>query len=253
MKAKRLLDTNASVEEIDEQAGPEKLQPHKKKRRLARLEEYEEDVGRARSRDFQKWAKVFENFGEVEAKRSAAFLNNFRADVKKREAEFKTYRHNEEKQFVEGANKLAVIFKEVFDDKDRQSRPVRQEEHILYKQMRSITADYQSLMKQYNSVEEQLSANKLQLPEVNFEQDRLDFKELLVRSVSHGVALVERILAPKLRPSTIFEQPTTNKLDEVAKKLFDGSQEVFGGETWGHIAETQVKYFTAMAATALQE
>jgi len=145
------------------------------------------------------------------------------------------------------------MFKELFDDRSKRLGSLRKEDHALFKQTQAVTADHQSLMKQANLVEKQLGASNLQLPEAEFKQDRGGFKDLLARSVSYGVALVEQILAPKLKSNSLPDQPATSKVDQLAKDLFDGSHKPLDRETWGYVADVQVNYFTVMAAMAAPE
>jgi hypothetical protein len=151
---------------------------------------------------------------------------------------------------VAGQKKFSSMFNELFDDQSRRPGSLRTEDHALFKQIQAVTADHQSLMKQARLVEKQLNASNLQLPEAEFKQDRGGFKDLLARSVLYGVALVERILAPKLKSRSLLDQPAASKVDQLAKDLFNGSHEFLEGETWGYVADAQVNHFTVMAAMA---
>ncbi|KAI0392670.1 hypothetical protein F5Y17DRAFT_343491 [Xylariaceae sp. FL0594] len=253
MAPKRGAGNRGSPDEDGERHDHDQTQPSKKKQRLARLEEYEEDIGRARSRDFQKWAKVFENFGDIEAKRSAKFLGEFREDVQEREAELKAYRQKKQREFEAGQQKFASMFKVLFGKHDRQLCTLCKEDHPLFQQVQDFSADHHSLLKQASLIEKQLGTNNLRLPEVDFNQDRSGFRDVLARSVAYGVALVERILAPKLKLNTILDQPATSKADQLAKEILDGNQGFLEGESWGYVADAQVNHFRAVAAMAAPE
>jgi hypothetical protein len=107
--------------------------------------------------------------------------------------------------------------------------------------------DHESLMTQFRHVEEQLNSNELELPLDRWNQDKRDIKALLACSGTYGEALVESVLAPKSAPCPVIDPPVTNENAQIAKELFRDSQKVLDGETWGHVAEEQVKKFSAIA------
>ncbi|KAI3327872.1 hypothetical protein HD806DRAFT_484238 [Xylariaceae sp. AK1471] len=236
---------------------PNQTQSRSKKRRLARLEEYDEDTGRAGSRGFQRWAKVFETCTSGEAARSKAFLKEFSKEVKKKEVELKTFRQMKEQEFTKGQEKFATVFKQLYstatstqqlpDGQNQRLGALRKEDHPLFKQAQTNTGGHLLLMTQFKLVEEQLNANKLELPVDRWKQDKRDIKELLACSGSYGEALVESVLAPKSAPCPVIDQPGTSENEQIAKELFKDSRKVLDEETWGHVAEEQVKKFSAIA------
>jgi hypothetical protein len=113
--------------------------------------------------------------------------------------------------------------------------------------------DHQSLMKQFKLVEEQLEADKLELPATRWKQDMEDFTDLLSCSGQYGETLVEGVLAPKSGGPLVIHQPPAGENERVARKLFNDSRKMLDGETWGHVAEDQVNWFSALARTVVLE
>ncbi|KAI8634122.1 hypothetical protein F5Y19DRAFT_200310 [Xylariaceae sp. FL1651] len=230
------------------------------KRKLARLEEYDADSGRAGSRGFQKWAQIFETCTHGEAEKSKIFLKAFRKDVRNKEDELKAFRKLKEHEFAQDQGKFAAVFKQLCSTIANTQQPPangrmtqqdipRKEDHPLFKQVQAIMEDYQSLMKQFQIMEEQLKDNQIDLPVTRWKKDKHDMKDLLASGGQHGEKIVESILAPHSVPLADTDQPGTSENEQIARELFKDSYTVLEGETWGHIAEDQVSRWVAIAKT----
>lgn len=112
--------------------------------------------------------------------------------------------------------------------------------------------DHRSLLKQFKLVEEQLSANKLELPIARWKQDKQEITEILDCSGKYGEALVGNVLAPEAAGGPMISQRNAGESERFVKELFKDSGDTLDGETWGRVAEDQLKQFSAMAKTAVQ-
>ncbi|KAI0453213.1 hypothetical protein F5B21DRAFT_505605 [Xylaria acuta] len=228
-----------------------------KKSKLSRLEEYDEDPGRAGSQNYQRLANMLENRTMKEASKSKIHLKKFRSEVKKRAMELKTYRQTQAQELAKGQEKSVAVFKKLSqqlpDGRAGQLGLLRKEDHPLFKQARVNTESYQSLLKQFKLVEEQLKTNQLELPTAKWKQDNQDIRELLTCSGRYGETLIGSVLVPESAANPVTDQPNTGETDQVVKGLFKGSQDVLDGETWGQVAEDQLKHFSAMARTVRLE
>lgn len=109
--------------------------------------------------------------------------------------------------------------------------------------------DHRSLLKQFKLVEEQLSANKLELPMARWKQDKQDIGEVLDCSGRYGEGLVGSVLAPEPAASPMVSQRNAGENEQFVKELFKDSGDTLNGETWGRVAEDQLKQFSAIAKT----
>ncbi|KAI1175727.1 hypothetical protein F4777DRAFT_549044 [Nemania sp. FL0916] len=220
---------------------------------LSRLEEYDEDPGRAGSKKYQRLANMLETCTTQEAAKSGVFLKEFRKEVKKKNGEIKKFRQLKEQELTKSREKTAAILRQIpqqfSESGDGQLRTLRKENHPLFKQIQANQEDHESLLKQIELVEEQLNANKLELPEAKWNQDKKDITEILGCGSRYGEALVGNVLVPSFTPSSVFGQPAAVEKDRIARELFKGNREALDGETWGHVAEEQLKQFSAIART----
>ncbi|KAI1124094.1 hypothetical protein F5Y10DRAFT_269424 [Nemania abortiva] len=231
-----------------------------KKSKLSRLEEYDEDPGRAGSQKYRRYAKLLETCTTKEAGKSKAFLKEFRKDVKKRDMELDAFKQKKEQEFTKGQEKFATIFRHISqhlsdgrDERDGHLSTLRKEDHPLFKLIQENKEDYQSLLAQFKAVEEQLDADKLELPVARWKQDKQEIKELLDCSGKYGETLIGSVLAPEPVPSSAIDQFNGDEIDERIKELFSDSRELLEGETWGRVAENQLKHFSAIASTVRLE
>ncbi|KAI0445605.1 hypothetical protein F4803DRAFT_139913 [Xylaria telfairii] len=241
----------------DEPDGLFVRESRRKKSRVSRLEEYDEDPGRAGSQQYQKLANILENCATGETKKSNDFLKSFRQTVKKRGMELKTYRQKQEKELAKGQEKSAAVFKELSqqlsDGQAGQLGLFRKEDHPLFKQALVNTENYQSLTKQFKLVEERLKTDKLELPAAKWKQDYQEIREFLTSSGVYGETLIGSVLVPESAANPIINQPNTSEKDQFVKELFKDSHEVLHEETWGQVAEEQLNHFSAMARMAQRE
>ncbi|KAI1150454.1 hypothetical protein F4825DRAFT_13458 [Nemania diffusa] len=202
-------------------------------------------------RKYQRLANMLESCTTKEAGKSKAFLREFRKDVKKKDAELNIFREKKEQEFTKGQEKIATIFKQLSqqfpDGRDGRFSTLRKEDHPLFNLARVTKEDHQSLLKQFKLVEEQLDADKLELPMAQWKQDKQDIREFLGHSGRYGEALVGSLLAPESPASPVFDQANASEEGQFAKELFKDSRELMGGETWGQVAEDQLKHFSAIA------
>ncbi|KAI2625491.1 hypothetical protein GGS21DRAFT_304622 [Xylaria nigripes] len=226
---------------------PSQAQSRRRKNRLSRLEEYDEDPGRDGSKKYQKLAKMLDTCTTQEAGKTKAFLKEFRKSVTKRETELKTFRQKKEQEFIKGQEKFAAIFKQLSQQlSDGGAGALRKEDHPLFQQARTNMEDHQSLMEQFKLVEEQLNSNKLELPVVRWKKDEQEIKELLACSSRYGEALVGTALAPG--SAAVVDRLDASEEDRFAKELFKDCQKTLvDGETWGYVAADQLKHFSAIA------
>ncbi|KAI0472478.1 hypothetical protein F4859DRAFT_107009 [Xylaria cf. heliscus] len=222
-----------------------------KKSKLSRLEEYDEDPGRAGSQKYQRLADMLETCATEEADKSRKFLKDFHQKVKRRAMELKTYRQKQEQELAKGQEKSVAVFKELSQQLSTgqagQLGRLRKEDHPLFKQAQVHTESYQSLVKQLKFVEEQLKTDRLELPAARWKQDNQEIREVLTCSSRHGETLLGSVLVPDSATNPAIDQQNTVEKDKFVEDLFKESQKLLQGETWGQIAEEQLKHFSAMA------
>ncbi|KAI1754761.1 hypothetical protein F4782DRAFT_460858 [Xylaria castorea] len=228
-----------------------------KKSKLSRLEEYDEDPGRAGSQKYQRLANMLENHTTKEARNSKVHLKEFRNMVKQRGTELKTYRQKQQQELAKGQEKSVAVFKKLSQQLSNgqagQLGLLRKEDHPLSKQAQVNTEIYQSLVKQFKLVEEQLRTDKLELPAAKWKQENQDIRELLTCSGRYGETLIGSVLVPESAANPVIDQQHTGEGDQFIKELFEDCQDVLDGETWGQVAEEQLKHFSAMARTVRRE
>ncbi|KAJ8123630.1 hypothetical protein ONZ43_g468 [Nemania bipapillata] len=178
-----------------------------------------------------------------EADKSKAFLKEFRKDVKRKDMELSIFRQKKEQDLqtsTKGQEKISTIFRQLSqqfgDGQGGRLSTLRMEDHPLFKLAQANKEDHQLLLKQFKLVEEQLDTNKLELPAVRWKQDKQEIKEFL-----------------DCGSSPIIDQANVGEEDWLAKEFFNGSRELLDGETWGHVAEEQLKHFSAIARTVQLE
>ncbi|KAI1117549.1 hypothetical protein F5Y14DRAFT_353455 [Nemania sp. NC0429] len=227
--------------------------PRGKKSKLSRLEEYDEDPGRAGSQKYQKLANMLEMCATKETDKSKAYLRQFRKDVETGDMELKRLRQQKEHEFVEGRDKIAAVFKQLSHhfcgNRDERPSTFRKEDHPLFKQAQANIDDHHSLLKQFKLVEEQLSANRLELPMARWQQDKREMTEILDCSGKYGETLVGSILAPEPAASPKMSQQNLDEDEQFVKELFKDNGATLDGETWGRVAEDQLKQFSVIART----
>ncbi|KAI0860305.1 hypothetical protein F4860DRAFT_226345 [Xylaria cubensis] len=241
----------------DESDGLFVRRPRSKKNKLSRLEEYDEDPGRAGSQKYQKLANILENHTTKEARNSKAYIKEFRSMVKEKGMELKAYRQKQKQELAEGQEKSPAVVKELSQQLSNgqagQLGLLRKEDHPLFKQAQVNTEVYQSLVKQFDLLEEQLKNDKLELPVAKWKQDNEKIREFLTCSGKYGETLIGNVLVPESAANPAVDQRSTGEGDEFVKYLFKDCQDVLDGETWGQVAEEQLKHFSAMARTVQPE
>ncbi|TRX92194.1 hypothetical protein FHL15_006809 [Xylaria flabelliformis] len=228
-----------------------------KKNKLSRLEEYDEDPGRAGSQKYQKLANILENHTTKEARNSKAYIKEFRSIVKEKGMALKAYGQTQKQELAKGQEKSTAMVKELSQQLSNgeagQLSLLRKEDHPLFKQAQVNTEIYQSLVKQFNLLEEQLKNDKLELPVAKWKQDNEKIREFLTCSGKYGETLIGNVLVPESAANPAVDQRNTGEGDEFVKYLFKDCQDVLDGETWGQVAEEQLKHFSAMARTPQAE
>ncbi|KAI1461148.1 hypothetical protein F4805DRAFT_454085 [Annulohypoxylon moriforme] len=225
--------------------------PSHTNKNLSRLDEYDEDEGRDGSRNFQRWAEIFDSNTKGEAIKSKTFMKNFGEKTRKQKDRVNLYMQELDKelatkknQFVGGLEKLYSIAS-ISPGKSGTSK----EEHVLFKEVQSVISGGLSLIKQFKETDEQLKNYKLDLPTAKWKQDGRDMKELLACGREYGEKLIERKLAPKTYPSPQPDRYKAGEKDNLVSGLFKDSEKVTDGDNWGSIAADQVKTFAAIAKT----
>ncbi|KAI1497033.1 hypothetical protein F5X99DRAFT_413496 [Biscogniauxia marginata] len=230
-----------------------------KRERLARLEEYDEDEGRAGSRGFQKWAELFENSTKGETNKSKTFMKNFQSRVKKNVDDMREYMQQQEDSLKQGQDKYVAIFQNLFSAaidpsiapnvSSKGTAITKKEGHVLYKETQDILSKSTSLLKQFTEMEEKMKKHKVDFPTARWKQDKQDIKELLDLGRQHGEQLAESLLVPNIYPSTKPDQSQQSDNEKLASDLFKDSRKALEGDTWGTVAAEQVKRFKALAKT----
>ncbi|KAI1745321.1 hypothetical protein F4680DRAFT_442799 [Xylaria scruposa] len=228
-----------------------------KKNRLSRLEEYDDDPGRAGSQKYQKLASMLENHTTKEARNSKAYMKEFRNMAKERSIELKAYLQKHKRELAKGQEISVPVVKELSKQLSNgqagQLGHLRKEDHPFFKQAQANTEIYQSLVKQFKLLEEQLKADKLELPVAKWKQDNEEIREFLTCSGKYGETLIGKMLVPESAANPAVDQQNADEEDQFIKGLFKDCQEVLDGETWGQVAEKQLKHFSAMARTVQPE
>ncbi|KAI1639403.1 hypothetical protein F4809DRAFT_596045 [Biscogniauxia mediterranea] len=231
--------------------------PRGKKKRLARLEEYDVDEGRAGSRQFQKWAELFENSTKGEANKSKMFMKNFQSKVKKNVDQVQDYIKQQEHRLEEDRDKYVTIFHNLFSTTVDACAPPglrkgsaatgKKEGHVLYETAQDILSKSASLLKQFTETDEKVQQHKVDFPTARWKQDKQDIKELLELGRQHGEQLVEDLLVPNMHSSLKHDQTQLSDNEKLASDLFKDSHKALKGDTWGTVAADQVRQFKTLA------
>ncbi|KAI0542167.1 hypothetical protein GGR58DRAFT_527229 [Xylaria digitata] len=221
-----------------------------KKSRLSRLEEYDEDPGRAGSQKYRKLASMLETCTTKEDSKSKAFLKEFRKNTKQRGVELKAFWQEKEQEFTDNQETLDTRVNQLSQQlsAQRNGQPGRlcKEDHPLFRTAQAQRDNINSLLKQLDPIEEQLT-QKLELPVTRWKQDKGEMKEILHYGSRYGEVLLGAALAPELADSPEIDQSTGCEQDQFAKEFFfSDCRKLLDGETWGHVAENQVKQISAI-------
>ncbi|KAI1428850.1 hypothetical protein F5Y12DRAFT_710797 [Xylaria sp. FL1777] len=218
-----------------------------KKNRLSRLEEYDEDPGRAGSQQYQVLANALKKVAD----KSEAFLEEFENDVKRKDVELKAFCRKKEQEFTKDQEKFSTVMNQLSqqlpDSEHGRLGSLRKEDHPLFQKAQAQRDDVNSLLTQLETMEERLKSDKLELPMAVWKQDKHDVKELLEHGGRYGEALLGGALAPELAISLEIDQPGASAKDQLVKELFKDGRKVLDEETWGHLAEGQLKQLSAIA------
>ncbi|KAI0205518.1 hypothetical protein F4808DRAFT_236734 [Astrocystis sublimbata] len=230
-------------------------QPRSKKSRLSRVEEYDEDPGRDGSQMYHKLAEVYKKCATNEEGKSKSYLKEFKRHVNDASAELKAYARQREQE-------ITLDHKESIMEVLKASRPLIygqggqplcKENHRLFKAARENTEFYQSLLKHLECVEEQVRSEKPDIPVAKWKQDKEDIKEVFTYTGEYGETLIGGLLVPESAVSLAIDQSNATEKDRHVKDMFKESQEVINNDTWGQVAEEQLKQFSIMAKTARLE
>ncbi|KAI1106747.1 hypothetical protein F4804DRAFT_329942 [Jackrogersella minutella] len=228
-------------------------------KRVSRLEEYDDDEGRESSRNFQRWAEIFESNTKGEAIKSKTFMKNFRAKVQKQKDRVHEYIQEWEKKLAETKDQPAKIFEKLYSavasppgmtkGTGDESRSSSKEGHILFKETQAAISGGRLLLTRFKEADEQLKNFKLELPTAQWKQDNQDMKELLACGREYGEKLIEEKLAPTSYPSPLADRYKANEKEKMASDLFKDSRKKTDEGDWGMVAADQVEKFTALAKT----
>ncbi|KAI1807703.1 hypothetical protein F4811DRAFT_549468 [Daldinia bambusicola] len=261
--SKRAVKRKADFETpLDGPDGPDVLvkdTPKKKKktgidRRLSRLEEYNEDEGRESSRNFQRWAEIFEGNTKGEVMKSKTFIKNFRTKVQKQVDKVRDYMQEQEKLLAQNNSKFVERFEDLYSatvfthGSDSEACNTSKEDHILFQDAQVVISGSHALLKKFKETDEQLKNYKFELPSAKWKQDKQDIKDLLSCGREYGEKLVEDKLAPAPQMFQKTDGYKANGKEAMASKLFKkGSSKARDDDTWGTVAAEQVKRFTTIA------
>ncbi|KAI0843345.1 hypothetical protein F5Y06DRAFT_302593 [Hypoxylon sp. FL0890] len=253
-----LIDPDES-DSLFKDTNAKRSKPKDKNKRLSRLEEYVEDEGREGSRNFQRWAEIFESNTKGEVMKSKTFMKNFSVKVKKHTDRVREYMREREKKLTESKDQSAEVFEKLYsatvlppgtsNASGSKAGGASKESHVLFKEAQAVMSGGYSLLKQFKETDEQLKTFKLEFPTAKWKQDKQDIKELLACGREVGEKLVEEKLAPKGYPSPQPDRYKVNEKEGVAAELFKDSRKGSDGDNWGAVAADQVKRFAAIAKT----
>ncbi|KAI1294039.1 hypothetical protein F5Y03DRAFT_399782 [Xylaria venustula] len=223
------------------------------KNRLSRLGEYDEDPGRAGSQRYRKMADTLKKVAD----KSEAFLEEFQSEIKKRDVQLKAFRREKEKEFAKDQQKYSTMMNQLSqqlpDRKHGRLGALRKEDHPLFQKAQADSDGFKSVLKQLKTMEERLQSEKLELPITTWKQDEQDTKELLAYGGRYGETLLGGVLAPELAANPEINLTGTSEKDQRVKELFRNEQKPLDEETWGHIAEDQLRQLSAIARTLPSE
>ncbi|KAH9898786.1 hypothetical protein F4778DRAFT_792835 [Xylariomycetidae sp. FL2044] len=232
-----------------------------KKKRLSRLEEYDEDEGRASSRGFQKWAEMFENHTKGQVNKSKAALKDFRNRIQEDAKQLRLDLKEHGKQMDEKVDKRDSLVEKIYQQvasaqpdengsNGKTAVPMSKETHILFKAAQSSLSENYNLVKNFKDAEQQLKDGKLDLPLKKWKQGKAEMEDLIARGQEHGERLIESLLAPNTNspPSSSSGKQKMGESDKLmAVDLFKHSSKALHGDNWGTVAADRVKWFTSLA------
>ncbi|KAI0009312.1 hypothetical protein F4779DRAFT_640611 [Xylariaceae sp. FL0662B] len=218
-----------------------------KKKRLARLEEYEKDEGRAGSRGFQQWAEIFEKNTKGEVSKSKEFMKAFRDETKKQADEVRDYMRKQENQLTKSGEKFVKVFERLHSTSVLPPGTTSKEGHVLFKETQKFISGGYALLKHFKDTEEGLKNQKLEFPTERWKNDKQELKEILAGGRQEGEKLAEGILAPDTytpsKPGNYMASPN----EQLVSDLFKESRKFLEQDNWGTVAVDQVKKLTALA------
>ncbi|KAI0147099.1 hypothetical protein GGR57DRAFT_477885 [Xylariaceae sp. FL1272] len=232
---------------------PKNAASKKKAKQLARLEEYDEDLGRAGSQNFQKWAKLFENCTQEEAQKSKAFFNDFCKEVKKDATGLKALISQRRDEPVEDPEACTTAFEALCSNSA--AAITRREDHPLFTRTQTVIGNIHSLTTHMKNLEAEQLKQEMNMdnPATDWEQDRQEMKSLLDEADQRGQKLIEGMLNPGPYPSPERDDEDMDHNQRLAQSLYVDAQKALKGQTWGHVAAEQVHKLTSMIAATVQE
>ncbi|KAI0974919.1 hypothetical protein F4678DRAFT_421247 [Xylaria arbuscula] len=234
---------------IDGETVAQSVRKPRNKNRLSRLGEYDEDPGRAGSQRYRQMADTLKKVAD----KSEAFLEKFQSEVKKRDVQLKAFRREKEKEFAKDQQKYSTMMNQLSqqlpDRKNGRLGALRKEDHPLFQKAQADSDSFKSVLKQLKMMEERLQSDKLELPTTTWKQDGQDMKELLAYGGRYGETLLGGVLAPELEANPEINLTGTSEKDQRVKELFKNDRKILEEETWGHLAEDQLKQLSAIART----
>jgi hypothetical protein len=144
---------------------------------------------------------------------------------------------------------LKRLLQQFPEKRDERPSALRKEDHPLFRLYQANREDHRQLLEQFELVEGQLDANKLELPITRWRQDKEEITQVLGCGRKYGETLVGSVLAPRSTMPPSLDRLGKDEPDRVIRGLFKGSRELLDGETWGQVAEDQLKQFSALART----
>ncbi|CAJ2511084.1 Uu.00g067090.m01.CDS01 [Anthostomella pinea] len=235
----------------DSTAKGKKPASNSKKRRLSRLEEYDEDKGRDGSRGFQKWAKIFNDTTATEVKASKAFLKDYKAKVKKHGEQMRDFIQQQEQTLTEVRERNAAIFDKLYSAAvpHAGAGSTDKEGHVLFAEAQSVFSKSSTLVRQFKKTDERLEKDQLELPVDQWKQDKKILAEVLALGRKQGEELIEGVLAPDAYPTPKQDEKRMSEAEQMACEMFNGSRKALEGSNWGTAAAVQVKLYKALAMT----
>ncbi|KAI1084406.1 hypothetical protein F5B20DRAFT_593477 [Whalleya microplaca] len=249
---KRKADAELTSDESDslfKSKETKKTKAISKKKRLSRLEEYDEDEGRASSRGFQQWAEIFENNTKGEVSKSKEFMKTFRDETKKQADGVRDYMQKQEHQLIQKGEEFVRVFEKLYSTSALPYGTTGKEGHVLFTEAQRFVTGSRSLLKHFKDIEEGLKNQKLDLPTETWKNDKQELKEILAGGRQEGEKLIEGILAPNTYPSPKSAKYKASPNEELASGLFKESRRFLDEDNWGTVAVDQVKKLTALAKT----
>ncbi|KAI1340130.1 hypothetical protein F5Y15DRAFT_423514 [Xylariaceae sp. FL0016] len=225
--------------------------------RLSRLAEYDEDEGRTASRNFQKWAQIYENSTKGEVKRSETFMRNFKPKINRQADGLRTILRKEEEKLSQDRGISTRILDTMHlaeplsprpgSNSDREQTVVNKERRSLEAEAKSYIVDSWDLVKQFKDVNGILRQNERERPDVHWNQDKKEMKGLLFCGHEHGVQMLENMLAAASHRLHQLDRPDMSEKQVMASSMFKRSREAFDGDTWGDVKERHVRQFSVIA------